>query len=173
MLKDLQKYVDEQKLKETIVMPDTLINFYGFTTLNKLSPSMILTFLECIVNLPVLRTGFGSLLFGCEKPRLAKRIFMPFRSDRKERWYSSSNPKFDEYNRQFVEQIQKHPYLEPIDHVDFEELKDIRLYLVTCEFDVFLDMNVELAKKWKGALATHMCDTMCDTLLTAALKIGQ
>ena len=150
ILKDLQSYACEEKLNETIKIPDTLINFYGFTTLNKLSPSMIFTFIDPIVNLSILRAGFGSLLFGCEAPRLARRILLPYACDRKEKWYTSSNSNFSDYNKQFVEQIENHPYLEPIDHIDFEDFKDIRLYLITGEYDVFLDANIELAKKWKG-----------------------
>lgn len=150
ILKDIQKFVYEEKLNEKIIIPDTVINFYGFTTLNKLSPSFLLTFVESVVTLPTLRAGFGSLLFGCEQPRLARRIFLPFLSEHKERWYSSTNPNRTEYSEQFVEEIEKHPYLEPIDHIDFEEYKDIQLYLVTSEFDVFLDANIELAQKWQG-----------------------
>lgn len=153
MLKDIQKYVYEQKLPEQISIPETVISFYGFTSLNKLSPSYMLTFLEAIVTLPTLRAGFGSLVFGCEEPRLTRRVLLPFVSDPKERWYSPTNSNRTEYNQQFVEQIGKHPYLEPIDHIDFDEFKDIQLYLITTEYDVFLDANIELAKKWKGKCA--------------------
>lgn len=152
MLKDIQKYIFEQKLNETIHLPELIVNFYGFTTLNKSSPSTILSFIESIVTLPILRLGFGSLIFGCNEPNYAKRILFPFAPDSEEKrqWYISTHSNRKDYDKKFVESIQKHPYLEPIDHVDFEEFKDLPLYLITCEYDVFLDANIELAKKWKG-----------------------
>lgn len=153
ILKDLEKFVYEQKLDEKIILPKLIINFYGFTTLNKWSPSTILTFVESIVTLPILRMGFGSLVFGCDEPNFTRRIFLPFITDEgTEQWYSSTNTNRKYFDSQFVERIQKHPYLEPIDHIDFDEFKNIPLYLITCEYDVFLDANIELAKKWKGNL---------------------
>jgi len=165
MLKDLQKYSYEHKLNEKIQIPKTIINFYGFITLNKLSPSYFFSFLESVVTLPTLRAGFGSLLFGCEQPQFTRRIFLPFLDEQEERWYSSTNSNRVELNNQFVEQIEKHPYLEPIDHVDFNDFQDIQLYLITSEFDVFLDANIELAKKWKGFVELKVFDNACHGFL--------
>ena len=82
-----------------------------------------------------------------EKPKFGKRIFLPWFADKKQRWYNSRNP--SEIADEMIKTFESIPYLSSIKHFDYESMK-IPLYLVTSDFDLCLDHNIDLANRWKG-----------------------
>lgn len=70
--------------------------------------------------------------------------------DKKVKWFLRSYPE------KVFHQIQRKletPYISPLFYGDFQGLKGVELYLVTCEYDTFQDDSISLAQKWKGKVS--------------------
>jgi len=142
LLMDFNKEID-QPLK----YPDALFSFYGYYNLTTISPAIFMNCLDFFLPPSNIRIAFGSLIWGVEKPKFNKRVFLPWFSDKKERWYHGKDSK--KINNEMVKIFDSVPYLSSIHHFDYDSLK-IPLYIVTSDTDLCLDHNIDLANRWKG-----------------------
>jgi acetyl esterase/lipase len=72
-------------------------------------------------------------------------------------WYVCDGQTYDRRTNYLIHML-NHSYGSPLVYPDFEQLKDVRLYLITSHFDVLLDDNIELARKWKGPVQLDVAD---------------
>ncbi|XP_074604490.1 uncharacterized protein LOC141857832 [Brevipalpus obovatus] len=52
------------------------------------------------------------------------------------------------------------PYMSPAECYDLNLVRDLPLYLISCEFDPLLDSTIELARKWKGQVHLDVLDDL-------------
>lgn len=52
------------------------------------------------------------------------------------------------------------PYMSPTECYDLNLLKDLPLFLITCEFDPLLDSTIAAAKRWKGSVTLDILEDL-------------
>lgn len=134
-------------LSEQTRLPDTPRWIHRLQDWNHWAKSRSLLLIPLVLTLTVM-TRIGSLLWQAWKQTVGPK-YSP--------WYVCDGQTYDRRTNYLIHML-NHPYGSPLVYPDFDQLKDIRLYLITSHFDVLLDDNIELARKWRGPVQLDVVD---------------
>jgi acetyl esterase/lipase len=176
LLTDMRDYASKHNCPPPPPLPHALVSVYGFYTFSSPSPIMINSFLDLLLPPTIIRIAFGSMVEGCDEPAwnskhllqtpqfhpissLSLSFHRAFLHAKEHMWLHCCLPSKDNWydmnsdpataNRKMFALIRNIYYLNTLDVYDFKRIR-IPIFLITSEFDICLDQNIELARKWKG-----------------------
>lgn len=142
VINDLNK-----KLHASIRLPKAAMLIYPALTVSfSLTPSRLFTLNDVVLPTYLVMEviqAYVHLNDEFEEDKLSEE-------ERKLKWFLRKYPSsgFEKIQRKL-----ETPYISPLFYEDFQSLESVDLYLVTSEYDVFLDDSVSLAHKWKGKVS--------------------
>jgi acetyl esterase/lipase len=112
---------------------------------------------------PLLTTGLVGLVAGAFPPMHEPPI--------DEQWFRKRDGSVRETVSRCADRV-RDPLFNLLAYTDYEDLKDIALFITASEMDPILDHSILLAKKWSGKVVLHVVPDVCHGFVAFYLYSG-